>query len=469
MFLSYAAYMGKMFWPQNLAVFYPFDGGFSLLPVALSALLLLVVTVFVISFSQKQKYLLVGWLWFVGTLIPVIGLVRFTGSSYADRFTYIPYIGLFIMITWGIAELFRKWPYRKIALGVLMVIVLVAMGIVSYRQVSYWKNGFTLFSHAIEVTQNNPMAYNNLGVAYGNLGRHQEAMESCKQAVLMKPDYAEAYHNLCVAYGNLGRYQEAMEACKQAILIKPDYVEAYYKLGIAYSKLGRYPEALEAFNRVMKLKPDDAKIYLNLGSTYNSTGNLQQAVDAYKHCLKIDPSNAEAYNKLGAAFANLRRYSEAIDAYKKALEINPNLIEVRNNLAVLLLGQNKVDEAISCLKRSLEIKPNNLMTKNNLAWILAASGDPNIRNSSEAIRLAQEVCTATNYKNPSMLDTLGVAYASAGRFADAIEISKTALTLADKAGYSKIKDDIQYHLTFYTQGKPYIETAQKRPRDPNKP
>ena len=166
-FLSYARYIGKMFWPQNLAVFYPFDAdSFPFWQVAMCVLLLLVISVFVIRFGRNQKYLPVGWFWFVGTLVPVIGLVQVGVQAYADRYTYIPYIGLFIMIAWGLPELLSKWPQRKIALGLSMVIVLTALGICAHRQVSYWNNSITLFSHAIEVTQNNYIAYNNLGVAY---------------------------------------------------------------------------------------------------------------------------------------------------------------------------------------------------------------------------------------------------------------------------------------------------------------
>ena len=143
----------------------------------------------------------------------------------ADRYTYISYIGLFIMIAWGLPELLSKWPQRKIALGLSMVIVLIPLGICAHQQVSYWNNSFTLFSHAIEVTQNNYIAYNNLGVAYDKLGRYQDAIEDYKQAIRIKPDYAEAHFNLGVAYGKLGRYQDAIESYKQAIRIKPDYAD----------------------------------------------------------------------------------------------------------------------------------------------------------------------------------------------------------------------------------------------------
>ncbi|HEY5141044.1 MAG TPA: hypothetical protein VIJ25_17275, partial [Methylococcales bacterium] len=158
-FLSYARYIEKMFWPHDLAVFYPPDiSSFALWQIALCVLLLLVICIFVLRLRRNQKYLSVGWFWFVGTLIPVIGLIQFTGSSHDDRYTYIPYIGLFIMIAWGLPELLSKLPYRKIVFGVSMVVVLTALGICTQRQVGYWNNSIALFSHAIEVTKNNYLA-----------------------------------------------------------------------------------------------------------------------------------------------------------------------------------------------------------------------------------------------------------------------------------------------------------------------
>jgi hypothetical protein len=258
-FLSYARYTGKLFWPQNLAVFYPFDAdSFAFWQVAMCVLLLLVISIFVIRFGRNRKYLPVGWFWFVATLVPVIGFVQVGRQAMADRYTYIPYIGLFIIIAWGLPELLSKWPQRKIALGLSMVIVLTTLGICTHRQVSYWNNSFTLFSHAIEVTQNNYMAYNNLGSAYHKLGRYQEAIESYKQAIRTNPDYAFAYVNLGSAYHNLGRYQDAIETYKQVIIIKPDYAKAHLNLGVIYLETGKKGLALEEYKILKTLDAEKA-------------------------------------------------------------------------------------------------------------------------------------------------------------------------------------------------------------------
>jgi Flp pilus assembly protein TadD len=319
-FLSYAQYIEKMFWPSNLAVFYPFDtGSISFWQAAACALLLLGISLFVVRLGRNQRYLLLGWFWFVGTLIPVIGIVQVGLQTYADRYTYIPYIGLFIIIAWGLPQLLSKLlsapPQRKIALGISAIIVLTALGIFANRQVSYWKNNFTLFSHANEVTQNNYVAYNNLGTSYGKLGRWQDEIEACKKAVGINPDYADAHCNLGFAYGNLGRWPEAIDASKQAIRIRPDYAEAHCNLGVAYYKLGRYQEAIEEFRQAVKIRPDYADAHYNLGNAYGKLGRHQEAIDAFKQAVRIKPDDAEAHCNLGVAYLAIGDKNSALAEY----------------------------------------------------------------------------------------------------------------------------------------------------------
>ncbi|MGD1041644.1 MAG: tetratricopeptide repeat protein [Sedimentisphaerales bacterium] len=316
-FLSYARYIGKLFWPQNLAVFYPFDaGGFAFWQVAMCVLLLLVISIFVIRFGRNRKYLPVGWFWFVGTLVPVIGFVQVGMQAMADRYTYISYIGLFIIIAWGLPELLSKWPQRKNALGLSMVIVLTTLGICTHQQVSFWNNSFTLFSHAIGVTQNNFIAHNNLGVACDSLGRYQDAVESYKQAIRINPDYAEAHYNLGVACGKLGRRQDEIESYKQAIKIRPDYAKVYINLGVSYEDLGRYEDAVETYKQVIRIKPYYADAYVNLGVTYYKLGRYQDAVEPYKQAIRIKPDFALAHYNLGVDYLVIGDKGAAVEEYK---------------------------------------------------------------------------------------------------------------------------------------------------------
>jgi tetratricopeptide (TPR) repeat protein len=404
-FLSYARYMGKMLWPQNLAVFYPFDaGGFSLWQIVLCAVLLLVISVFVIRFGKKQKYLPVGWFWFAGTLIPVIGIVQVGSQSLADRYTYIPYIGLFIMFAWGLPELLSKWPYRRIALGISPVVVLTVLGICTYRQVSYWNNSDTLFSHALEVTQNNYLAHFNLA---DDLRKH-------------------------------GKTTLAIEHLTKALQIIPNYADAILTLGCALSDQGNAAQAVEYFQKMIQLKPGSghaAYAYYNLGITLQKQGRL----------------------------------TDAIADFTLAVQLRPDFAEARYNRANVLVLQGRLNEALDQFREVLRLRPNWPESMNDIAWLMATHPELKNRDVNEAVRLARRACELTNYSSPFQLGTLAAAYASVGRFSDAVDTAHKALSLADTTGQPQFKDALRYHLTFYTQGKPYIEAPQTPPSNPNKP
>jgi tetratricopeptide (TPR) repeat protein len=425
-----------MVWPQNLAVFYPFDiGNFTYLQITLCAILLLVISIFVIGFGRKQKYLLVGWFWFIGTLIPVIGLVQVGAQALANRYTYISYIGLFIMIAWGLPELLSKWPQRKIALGLSMVIVLTILGICAHQQVSYWNNGTSLFTHVIKVTQDNYFAHYGLGISYKNLGCHQDAIESYKQAIRINPDYDEAYNDLGISYFILGRYQDAIEAYKQAIRINPDLAKAYNNLGNACLFLERY----------------------------------QDAIESYKQAIGIKPDLAEAYYNLGAAYLKLGRYQNAIESYKQAIRIKPDLAEAHYNLGKALVAQGQIYEALDQLRQAIRLRPDCPDFMNDFAFLIITHPEIKNRDVNEAIGLARRACELTNNHNPAMLGTLAASYAAAARFPEAVDTARKAIAIADSANQPQIKNIIQHHLTFYTQGKPYIEPAAAPFSDAPKP
>jgi protein O-mannosyl-transferase len=325
-FLSYTQYIAKIFWPSNLAIFYPINvGSIPFWQAASCALLLLGISFFVVRIGRNQRYLLLGWFWFVVTLVPVIGIVQVGSQAYADRYTYIPYIGLFIMLAWGLPQLLSKWIYRKIILGISMVIVLTALGICAHRQTSYWKNSITLFSHAVEVVPNNWLAYDGLGSAYGSLGRIAEAIDAYKQAVQIKPNYAEAYFNLGCDYDDLGRFTEAMNAYEQAVRIKPDYARAYFGIGGDYERLGRAAEAIDAYKQAIRIDPNYAPACYNLGNVYNALGRVAEAIDVYKQAIKIKSDFAQAHNNLGLAYLAIGDKKSALAEYNILKSLNSEM------------------------------------------------------------------------------------------------------------------------------------------------
>ncbi len=327
-FISYVRYMEKLFLPAGLAAFYPHPlENVSVLYAVISAILLLAVTILVLRFAQNHRYLVTGWFWYLGTLVPVIGFVQVGSQAYADRYTYITLTGLFIIIAWGMSELLAKWIYRKIILGSSMVILLTALGICAHRQTSYWKNSLALFSHAIEVTQNNYMAYNNRGNAYARSGRYPEAIDAYKQAVQIKPNFAEAHYNLGNVYSKLARFTEAINAYQLAIKNRPDFALAHYNLGNACYALSRYPEAVNAFEQAVKINPDYADAHYNLGLAYSNLGRYHEAINAYKQAVRIKPDDTEAHNNLGLAYLAIGDKNSAIAEYNILKSWNPQLAD----------------------------------------------------------------------------------------------------------------------------------------------
>ena len=216
-FVSYVAYIGNMIWPDNLSVFYPHPGLWQQWQVLGAVLILVAITVLVIREAKKFRYLIVGWLWYVGTLVPVIGIVQVGGQARADRYTYIPLIGLFILTAWIVPELLKKWRYREKVLIASSILILACFSIVTWKQVGYWNNSFTLFDHALNVTVNNSVAYHNLGNAYYRLGNPRQAIVNYDRAIEIDSNAADSYHNRGFSYAALGNQKQAIADYDRAI------------------------------------------------------------------------------------------------------------------------------------------------------------------------------------------------------------------------------------------------------------
>ena len=284
-FISYIAYIGKMIWPRNLAVYYPYPELLVPWQVLGSVLLLIAITVVVIWRTRKFPYLAAGWLWYIGTLVPVIGIVQAGVQTVADKYTYIPLIGLFIMVAWGVPDLLKKWNYRKEILLTSSALSILCLSIITWTQVGYWQNNITLYDHALKVTDDNWLIHNARGVAYSGLGNYRQAIEDFSKAIEIKPGYPEAYFNRGVVYKGLGNYKLAIEDYSRAIEIKPRYADAYNNRGNAYSALGNYMQAIEDYSRAIEIKPGHVAAYNNRGSAYLNQGdNISGCRDARKAC-----------------------------------------------------------------------------------------------------------------------------------------------------------------------------------------
>ncbi|KUG23968.1 hypothetical protein ASZ90_006231 [hydrocarbon metagenome] len=300
---SYVSYLGKTFWPADLAVFYPFDFYLPLWQVLISSFILIVITVVVLYYIKKLPFLFVGWFWYLVTLIPVIGLVQVGKQAMADRYTYLPSIGIAIMLAWGIPLLFPREDIRKKILFPAAIAIITILSVITWQQCGFWKNSIELWNHTLQVTKDNYLAHNNLGLVLFGKGRIKEAIDHYNKALHVRPDYFEAYGNRGNAYAGIGQYQQTIENYTKAIYLKPYHAEGYYTRGTAYGKLlGQYQQAIEDFNKAIALNPDYTKAYNNRGLSYYALGQYQLAIDDFNKAISMKQDYADAYNNRATVY-----------------------------------------------------------------------------------------------------------------------------------------------------------------------
>jgi tetratricopeptide (TPR) repeat protein len=333
-------YLYKIIWPVNLSSHYPFPDPLNFSqPMVLAGVIgtFILIPLLLISLCWTRAAF-TGWLFFFIAILPTMGIIGFTNVIASDKFAYLPSFGLLMILA---SLLCNPWLKTNVISGsksvVIILFILILASAESLATRSYltcWRNSIGLCEYMVSKVPNAaPSLHYNLGVAYGELGRWQEATEAFKQAIRIKPDYADAHNNLGAAYSKLGRWQEAVDEYKQAIKIKTDYAEAHYNLGTTYSKLGRYQEAIDEYKQTIRIKPDYADAHNNLGIVYGELGRYQEAVESYKQAIIIKPDYTENYN-LGINYYKLGRYQDAIEAYKQAIRIKPDYALTHYTLGV---------------------------------------------------------------------------------------------------------------------------------------
>ena len=336
--ISFLNYIKKMFLPVRLAILYPYPEILPIWHVLAAGFLIIGSFIFIIRKSGKYPYLMTGWLWYMGTLMPVIGLVQVGLQSMADRYTYIPLIGLFIIITWGISDIIQKFPFRRSMIGGFSILIIAALMISTWLQTGYWHNTKTLLEHTIRVTNKNYLAYHGLGVALIEQGRTKEGIDNLYNALQIKYDYAEAHKNLGIVLVSQGRLDEAIMHYEEALRISPDSEILHNSIGIALFKKGNIQESITHFSEAIRIWPDYVRAHNNLGIALASQGNIQEAILHYKNALKIKPDYAEAHFNMGIALEKLGKNEEAILHYNEAIRIKPDYSRARYNLGNLNYG-----------------------------------------------------------------------------------------------------------------------------------
>jgi Flp pilus assembly protein TadD len=487
--ISYVAYIGQMFWPRDLAVLYPFTArGVGVAGVVLSLIVLAGIStgVFVL---RRRPYLLTGWLWYLIMLVPVIGIVQVGSQARADRYTYLPQIGLYVLLTWAVADLCAGWRHRRMLLGGIAAIVIASLSVGSFLQTANWRDSESLWTHTLACTSDNFIGHNNLGLALVKKGNVDEAISHYQKALQITPDSAEAYNNLGLvllqkgnvdeaishhqralqitpdsaeAHNNLGlallkkgNVDEAISHYQKALQIKPDYAKAHNNLGNALLRKGSVDEAISHYQKALQIKPDFAEVHNNLGNALLQKGNVDEAISHYQRALQITPDSAEAQHNLGLALLQKGNVDEAISHYQRALQIKPDFAKANYNLGLALLKKGNVDEAIAQFQKALQVKPDYAEAQNNLAWVLATCPQASLRNGNKAVELAQRANQLTGDGNPVVLGTLAAAYAEAGRFPEAVATAQRALQVAEAQSNPALADAIRSQMKLYQAGTPF--------------
>jgi tetratricopeptide (TPR) repeat protein len=365
--VAYVGYIEKMFWPSRLAVLYPHPGsGLSKAEIIFCGLLLVVSSLCLLLPARRRKYLAVGWLWYMGTLVPVIGLVQVGVQAMADRYTYVPSIGLSIVVTWGVVGLLTKWPHRRPLLIALAVAVLSALAMKTSLQLKCWQNSVTLFEHTLAVTHDNYVMHNNYANFLLESGRIADAIEQFNRCLKIKPGIAEAHNNLGNAYDKLGKADDAIEQYHEALSLNPNLSDAHYDLAVALSEQNKTEESIKEYYESVRLNPANVDALSNLGYALAQQGDFERAIESYRRALAIQPAGIVTHGRLGLALAAAGRIDEAIAEFRTVLKARPADAEMWRNLGILLERQGKTPEAIEDYRRALQIDPTDTKAQNLL-------------------------------------------------------------------------------------------------------
>jgi protein O-mannosyl-transferase len=328
--VSYAAYIGKMFWPSGLAVFYPYPKGSLTVPAIAAFIFLAAITAGVIWTARKWPYLAVGWAWYLVTLLPVIGLVQAGQQALADRYMYIPMIGLSIMLAWGGGELLRARPQVQIVLAAAAV---AACAVVTFLQVGYWEDGVRLFERAVNVTGDNYVARFNLAHDLQERGDVAGATRQLEEAVRIQPDSGLAHDELGQLLGKQGRFDEALAQLRQAEVSLPNDAALHYRIGILLGTAGHAEQAADELSQATRLDPSNADAHRNLAISLAIVDRLPEAVAEFRTAVGLKPDDATLRFNFGVALLNLGQKREAIEQLQEAVRLNPDLAEARAALA----------------------------------------------------------------------------------------------------------------------------------------
>jgi protein O-mannosyl-transferase len=366
--VSWAGYIRKMVWPVNLPAFYPYPRSLPSGELALSLLILIGISLWVLAGIKRRPYALVGWLWYLGTLIPVIGLVQVGEQAMADRYSYIPLVGLFIIVAWGGTDLVRAHSRQAdFILAVAAVLLIFGCTILARTQVGYWENSVKLWEHTLAITTDNYRTHADLAGVLAADAKYDDAVAHYSEALRIRPNVSGTHNNLGITLALAGKPENAIREFSEALRLRPDFTEAQNNLGNALLTQGKFGEAKAIFTAVLSSNPDNAQARSNWASALVKEGKIDEGIAQYSETLRRNPDYVDAHTQLALVLAKQRRFDEAITHFRKALQFLPEDAQLHNNLGVALASQGKISDAVREFSAALRAKPDFADARNNLA------------------------------------------------------------------------------------------------------
>jgi protein O-mannosyl-transferase len=483
--IAYLDYARVLLFPAGLAVFYPYQHHEPLLWSAAASAVLALMSWLSLAGAHQRPYLAMGWLWFLGMLVPVIGLVQVGGQGWADRYVYLPSIGFFVVVVWAGAE----WAERHSSVKLLVPILGAVLAAVTWREIHYWKDTGTLFKRAMEVTTDNYVAMTLVGTAEEDKGNLNEAIGCYRQALASKPKYPEAHFFLARALNEQQHTAEAMSEYREALRLQPSFTAAHIMFGLLLAKEKKVDEAISQYQAALQTDPESAVAQSDWGTALVAQGHWQESIPHYEEALRLDASLAQAHGNLGVDYLRMGKLIQGTAELRTALKIEPGDSETRFNLGQALNQQQQWAEAAELLQPLALSQPTNFNVQfqyaldlehlgqtgaalshyaaalqqnpdfpdalQHSAWIASTDSRSEFRNGTKAVQMAERACVLTGQERPSMLLTLATAYAEAGRFGEAAATAEKAEALARTQGQKELESEAETLRAMFGAGRPF--------------
>jgi len=454
--VSYVIYLKQMLYPAGLVLpYFNPPGGFPVWQIIFAAALLIAISIGALLCWKTRPYFVVGWLWYLGMMVPVIGIAQISYYARADRYTYLPQIGLYIVMIWGVAELPGRWRRERELLGFAALLLIAALVVSSRIQASHWHDSETLWRYVLSVSPNNFIAHNNLGLMLDQTGRTQAAITEYEQALQIQPAYAETHNNLGNALSRTGRLREAIGHYKKALDLVPDLPQVHNNLGAALAENGQLLEAMAHFRKALDINPQFAGAHNNFGFALLKTGQIDQALPHLLKALELKPDSVDTHKLIADVFLQKGRVRDAIAHYRIVIGVRANDADAHFKLAVGLAKNGQWSDAIAHYRTAVRLQPNTTLPRTNLAWLLATAPEEKFRDGPSAVLLAKESCELTENPDAQQLDTLAAAYAELRDFEAATKAASRALGKAKAVGDDDLSRQIEQRLELYRRQQPY--------------